>query len=153
MVTLPPEIRAAIEAHAVEDYPNEACGFVLGEPGPEGALVRAVRARNVQDDYHARLPEEFPRTARTAYFIEPKEILRAFDDAKNSGLDVRILYHSHTDHDAYFSDTDRAAAMFGDEPAYPVDYLVVSVRDKRCKAIKLFRWGKEDKRFEEVALG
>lgn len=152
MVSLSPALLEAIEAHAIEGYPNEVCGFVVGAPDP-GPLLVVVRAKNVQDEYHARFPDEFVRTARTAYFIEPAEILRTFDSARTEGRVVRVIYHSHADHDAYFSAEDRRAALFGDEPAYPVDYLVVSVRDGSVRGHKLFRWNPSTRDFEEVPLG
>jgi proteasome lid subunit RPN8/RPN11 len=41
---------------------------------------------------------------------------------------VAVIYHSHVDAGAYFSETDRRQALVGGEPAYPnAVYVVTSV--------------------------
>jgi len=45
---LPGSVRAAIEAHAIEAYPNEACGLVV-LPDSGGSLAY-LRCANMADD-------------------------------------------------------------------------------------------------------
>ena len=115
----------AIEAHAAQAFPNECCGAVIGDDVKE--WVRPIR--NIQDELHRQDPASHPRDARIAYFMDPKELgalLREVDQQKRQ---LRIFYHSHPDHDAYFSAEDKARAIAWDEPAYPeAAYLVVSVK-------------------------
>ena len=54
---------------------------------------------------------------------------------------MAVIYHSHVDAGAYFSETDRRQALVGGEPAYPgAVYVVTSVvrgarrRDRRRSA-------------------
>jgi proteasome lid subunit RPN8/RPN11 len=151
-VVFPAPILKAIEAHCRVEYPNEACGFALGPTAEPRRISRAQKAVNAQEKYHARFPEEFTRTARTAYFIEPKIIMDTFDQAKAAGDAVKVIYHSHTDHDSYFSEEDHRAATFGDDLAYPVAFLVVSVREGEVRDRKLFAWEPSGRRFVEVSV-
>ncbi len=64
-----------------------------------------------------------------------------------------MLYHSHLDVGAYFSETDAAAAnMGGDEPAYDLAYLVVSVRAGTVDDSRLFVWDVAKRAFVEGKL-
>jgi proteasome lid subunit RPN8/RPN11 len=66
---------------------------------------------------------------------------------------VKVLYHSHLDVGAYFSDTDAAAAkMGGDAPAYDLAYLVTSVARGEVVDHRLFVWDPAALRFVEGAV-
>src|SRR5258705_12978581 len=86
---------------------------------------RLLRCRNAQNELHARDPQRYPRDARTAYYIDPKDLLR-IGDLERDGFDVDVIYHSHIDAGAYFSETDRRQALFGGLPAYPAALYVVT---------------------------
>ena len=142
-VIFEPAILDAIAAHAAESYPNEACGFVVGPADDAPRLDEARRCENAQDEFHALDPDAYPRTARTAYLIEPRVIMKAFDGPEAGARPVKVIYHSHADVGAYFSDEDRRAATFGDAPAYAVAYVVASVRGRATGDVdgfKLFAW-------------
>jgi proteasome lid subunit RPN8/RPN11 len=137
-----------IRAHAVECFPHEACGFVVEREG----RTEVVRVTNVQNARHAEDPEYFPRTAETAYTMgaEAAPILVDHDRGR---LRIVAIYHSHPQHDAYFSAEDRKQATIFDEPSYPdAAQLVVSVYDREVKAVKAFGWNEERRDFVEVAL-
>jgi [CysO sulfur-carrier protein]-S-L-cysteine hydrolase len=148
-VILTPEERAAIEAQAVEEYPHEACGVILAS----GAERTLMRCRNDQDELHARDPARHPRDARTAYHIADSDRLRMlrFED---KGFVPVVIYHSHVDAGAYFSETDTRQALLQGEPMYPdTTYVVVSVRNRQVDAIAGFRWSPTGRRFAEIDLG
>ncbi len=132
-----PEALRAMVAEAERAYPDEACGFVF--TGPGGARVEPIP--NVVDRYHARDPERFPRTARTAYLMDPRRQMEALERAEASGERLAAVYHSHADVGAYFSEEDRAQALSaGGEPLLPgVEYVVLSVRSARCDDVRAFR--------------
>jgi proteasome lid subunit RPN8/RPN11 len=68
---------------------------------------------------------------------------------------LKIVYHSHPDHDAYFSATDRAQACSFDpsEPDYPdTAHLVISVRDGKFARAAAFAWDSEHREFVEAQL-
>jgi proteasome lid subunit RPN8/RPN11 len=126
----------AIHAQAAEEYPFESCGVILARDGER----RLLRCRNAQNELHARDPVRYPRDARTAYYIDPKDLLR-IGDLERQGFAVAVIYHSHVDAGAYFSDTDRRQALVGGEPAYPdAVYVVTSVVGGAVDAAAAFRW-------------
>ena len=135
MILMSEEIER-IQAQAVAEYPAESCGVIL----TRGSERRLMACRNVQNDLHARDPERYPRDARTAYYIDPADLLR-IGRLEGEGFTVSVIYHSHIDAGAYFSETDRRNALLGDEPAYPTaTYVVTSVLGGRGDAMAAFRW-------------
>jgi proteasome lid subunit RPN8/RPN11 len=128
--------REAIRTQAVEEYPFESCGVILARRGER----RLLRCRNAQNELHGRDPVRYPRDARTAYYIDPKDLLR-IGDLERQGFGVAVIYHSHVDAGAYFSETDRRQAVVGGEPAYPgAVYVVTSVVRGAADAMAAFRW-------------
>jgi proteasome lid subunit RPN8/RPN11 len=147
MIVTPEELES-IRAQAVEEYPFESCGVILSR----AAERRLLRCRNAQNELHARDPQRYPRDARTAYYIDPKDLLR-IGDLERQGFGVAVIYHSHIDAGAYFSETDRRQALVGGEPAYPdTVYVVTSVRDGRVDAVGAFRWDAERRDFVAMEL-
>ena len=134
-----------IERHAEECYPEECCGVVL-----DGDDVR--RVTNVQNHLHARDPKTYPRDARIAYFMEPRELDAILREVEN-GRRIVVFYHSHPDHDAYFSEEDKTAATPLGEPSWPeAGQLVVSVRAGKTAGRLLVRWDPAAADFVEAPL-
>jgi len=141
------EERDAIRSQAVEEYPHESCGVILSRGGER----RLLRCRNAQNELHGRDPQRYPRDARTAYYIDPKDLLR-IGDLEREGFAVAVIYHSHVDAGAYFSETDRRQALVGGEPAYPAAvYVVTSVVGGRVDAMAGFQWNGVDFGRVEIA--
>jgi len=138
-----------IFAHAEEGYPDEVCGIVIGKTSD--STTHAVRrCANLANQYHQEDPIRFPRNARTAYVMDPKDLLRIQREADSQGFDFMIIYHSHTDHEAYFSKTDRELALFNGEPLWPnARYIVVSVKKHNTSYFKIFIWDSLIKDFSE----
>lgn len=138
-------------AQAEREFPFECCGFVIGD-----ATVEEVRPiRNIQNEKHAEDPARFSRDARTAFLMDPKEHLAVLNEVDRRKLSLRIVYHSHPDHDAYFSATDRAQACSFDpsEPDYPdTAYVVMSIRGGKFARAAVFVWDAERKEFAETEL-
>ncbi|HVA69613.1 MAG TPA: M67 family metallopeptidase [Candidatus Binataceae bacterium] len=142
---------ALIVAQAESEFPFECSGFVIGDTGLE--LVRPIS--NIQNAMHEKDPAGFPRDARTAFLMEPKEHLAVLEEIDQRKLQLRIVYHSHPDHDAYFSATDRAQACSfdPDEPDYPdTAYVVISVRAGKFARAAAFTWDAARKEFVETEL-
>jgi proteasome lid subunit RPN8/RPN11 len=145
MIVTPTELET-IRRQAVEEYPEESCGVII----TRGDERRLLRCRNVQNELHARDPARNPRTARTAYHIDPQDLLR-IGRLEGEGFGVTIIYHSHVDAGAYFSETDRRQALMGGEPTYPgTTYLVTSVMGGRAEATRAFRWDEAQREFLTV---
>jgi proteasome lid subunit RPN8/RPN11 len=134
-LSLPRTVLDEIYTHAQEGYPEEVCGFLFG-PSIEDSEAR--RCENRQNALHAEDPEHFPRDARTAYNFGPNDLM-LLDRSLQSERPVRVIYHSHIDVGAYFSEEDARAALFEGELLYPVDYLVIDVRKDGVRGSKLFR--------------
>jgi [CysO sulfur-carrier protein]-S-L-cysteine hydrolase len=139
----------ALQAHAVAAYPDECCGMVVDRNGNE----ETVPVTNIQNDLHAQDPGQFPRTAQTAYTMGP-EAAPILIATERGELRLRVIYHSHPDHDAYFSAEDRTQALGGwDEPNYPdAAQIVISVRNRVVQAAKAFAWNASQRDFVEVPL-
>jgi proteasome lid subunit RPN8/RPN11 len=147
--TIPVAAYREMASRAEADYPEESCGFVFGV----GDALEVVPMRNVQNDLHRQDPKGFPRDARTAYYFDPTEMKEVLERKEAAGVPLRAIYHSHPDHDAYFSDTDGAAAAPLGEPSFPgVIYLVFSVQGGRVRELKGFDWSAEHERYVEVAV-
>ena len=141
----------AIVAQAEREFPNECCGFIIGDGSSEE--VRPIA--NIQNRKHAEDPKAFPRDARTAFLMEPKEHLAVLNEIDRRKLGLRIVYHSHPDHDAYFSPTDRAQACSFDpsQPDYPdTAYVVLSIRAARFNRAAAFLWDPTAGEFAERSL-
>lgn len=150
-MTLTRDELAAIRDQAEAEYPRECCGVILVRDGrvPERQLHRC---RNIQDELHAKDPNDHPRDARTAYFMAPEDLL-ALTRAEQKGYAVRVIYHSHIDCGAYFSETDQRNALLGDRPAYPeATYVVLAVNQGRAEEARAFRWDPACAAFVPVPL-
>jgi proteasome lid subunit RPN8/RPN11 len=133
-----------IYQHAIDSYPDECCGIITGRDQVQTVHI----CRNIQNRLHAEDPVKHPRDARTAYAIDRREAERIFTDAKEKGEDVIGFYHSHTDHEAYFSEMDVAVQTVFGEPEFPeAIHIVVSVIKGMIHDIKCFRWEGETKTF------
>ena len=99
-----------IVAQARAEAPNECCGIVGSR---DGRAVTLFKARNA-------------RASPLAYEIDPGDLQRIFERLDEDGLEVGIIYHSHTRTDPEPSQTDvnLANPLFG-EPVY----LIVGVKD------------------------
>jgi proteasome lid subunit RPN8/RPN11 len=140
-----------IVAQAEHDFPDETCGFIIGDASSDE--VRAIA--NIQNAMHSKDPAAFPRDARTAYLMEPKEHLAVMTEVDRRRVQILAVYHSHPDHDAYFSATDRAQACSFDpaEPDYPdTVYLVISVKSGKFVRAAAFAWNTSAREFAETAI-
>lgn len=137
----PAALLPEIYAHARATFPEECCGYVLGQ----GADARYVACVNRQNRLHELDPEANPRTAANAYNIGGRELLnlvRSFEE----GPAATAIVHSHPRVGAYFSEEDTRAALAA---GYPVDYLVVDAQETHIGGAVLFR--RRGDGFEEVA--
>lgn len=108
---LPRAARDEVERRSREAHPHEACGLLVGSASAEAVrVVRAERAANVERD-----------RAHDRFTLAPEDWLRIETAARDQGLEVVGIWHSHPDHPALPSATDLAAAWEG------YAYLIVRV--------------------------
>lgn len=96
-------------AHAIREYPLEACGLIGGEKDQVNAFYKT---RN--DAASARI-----------YTVNPLDYLKADREAEKNGAAIIGVMHSHTHSEAYPSPTDVAQAP---DPAW--HYVLVSLKYK-----------------------
>lgn len=103
----------AIVLHAERTYPNEGCGVMLGRQQDGKKIVTEA------------LPVEnsFPGEQSKRYELRPEDLLTAEKIARERGLDLIGIFHSHPDCDAYFSEMDLENSC----PWY--SFVVVSIRN------------------------
>jgi proteasome lid subunit RPN8/RPN11 len=146
------EALAEMCAHAGREYPNECCGIVFGPRGhAEADRVRSCV--NIQNELHAEDPAQNPRDARTAYNFGASDLF-LLQKSLRGDAPAKIIYHSHVNipgDGAYFSATDQAAACMGDEPAYPVEYVVIDIKADGPHGAAQFAWDEAQKSYVEVA--
>lgn len=83
-------------SHAQQTYPNECCGAMLGRiDRAEKLVTEAVPLKN-----------SFPGEQAERYELHPDDLMAADKAARDRGLDLIGIFHSHPDCDAYFSQTD-----------------------------------------------
>jgi len=91
----------AIFAHARRGYPFEVCGILLGPAGARQVVrVQAVENRETE-------------APRVRYQIAPEDLIRVQREARGERLEIVGYYHSHPDHPARPSETDRRIAADG----------------------------------------
>jgi proteasome lid subunit RPN8/RPN11 len=111
-LVLPSELARTIEREGSAAYPNECCGILYGrDVGNERRVERLEAVANSFEE-----GEQYHR-----FSIEPKDLMRAEKSAADVGQLVLGFYHSHPDHPARPSETDRQAAW----PFY--SYVIVSI--------------------------
>jgi proteasome lid subunit RPN8/RPN11 len=143
------EIYEEISRHAEAMFPEECCGIVVSN----GEKDHVLRLKNVQNARHAQDPEAFPRDATIAYSMDEMELESKIVEAQKIGFRLKAFYHSHPNHEAYFSAEDRAGATPFGEPTYPeAAQIVVSVFDRAVKAFKAFKWSDELGDFVELPI-
>jgi proteasome lid subunit RPN8/RPN11 len=96
VLALSRDLWLAMVAHALDGFPDEACGLLAGPAGDEDAVTEFVPCVNVD------------RSSRT--FSLGPDAWAAVDELDGRGLAVRAVVHSHTHTEAYPSPTDVAQA-------------------------------------------
>jgi proteasome lid subunit RPN8/RPN11 len=159
-------VLAAVEADALLGYAadEEACGYLRG-PAGDGRCDEHVRMANTANKLHALDPARYFRTARSFFSFNEKRFADAIDASAREGRPVKVLYHSHLDAGAYFSPTDAAVMSMGEPPAveggpvimgpgpaWPLAFLVVSVRAGAIAEHGLFVWNDASRSFVAADL-
>jgi proteasome lid subunit RPN8/RPN11 len=140
--------------HAEEEYPEECCGIFLSSSLDVKKPLEWQPCHNIQNLMHKRTPYYFPRDARSAYVIDPAQWRSIHRRIEIGEVELSILYHSHNDAPAYFSDEDYRCAVWQEQPLFPnAIYLVLSVMDGALDHWKAFEWDSDSGRFLEVDHG
>ena len=96
-------------------------------------VIEAVQAPNLN---HERPGDR--------YELDPKAMLTADRDARQKGLEIVGVWHSHPDHPARPSETDRTAAWEG------WSYVILSVSRDGVRDVR--SWRMKGEQFEEEEI-
>ncbi|MDO4344876.1 MAG: M67 family metallopeptidase [Eubacteriales bacterium] len=107
--------------YAVDEYPNECCGILLG----------SKRTGSVQEIYRAKNVAAIDRK-NLHFLMNPLELYRVELEAEKNHMEIVGFYHSHTDYPAVLSAEDISFMIQG------CVYLVVPVMKGICGEIKCF---------------
>jgi [CysO sulfur-carrier protein]-S-L-cysteine hydrolase len=116
---LPETVRAAIVEHARTDYPNEACGIVIGtgSAADGGLALRFAPTRNA-----AASPYR--------YEIDSADLLRLTLESDDAGEAFWAIVHSHVRSPARPSPTDIGLAFYPDAL-----YVLVSLAESEADPV------------------
>ncbi|MFT3825109.1 MAG: M67 family metallopeptidase [Chitinophagaceae bacterium] len=133
MITLEPKARKLLLEDAVQAFPDECCGFLLGtEDESDNRIITEILVVN-----NAKEGDK-----RRRFLIAPKDYLKAEAHAEKKQLQLLGIYHSHPNHPAIPSEHDRVAA----QPFF--SYIIVSVLEKVPGALRSWRLN-DEQQFEE----
>ncbi len=135
----------AVERHAENAYPEECCGFLVGQVEGAGA-PEDRRGAGERVQVHRVLPtrNECDDAPEDGYRIAPETVLAARREANRLDLEVVGYYHSHPDRPAEPSPRDRDAAWDG------MSYLIVAMQDGT--PVETRSWRLRDDGFDEEAV-
>ena len=126
-ITISGPDRRALVDHAERGRPNESCALLFGRGG---RVSRIFLARNA---------EESP----TGFTIPNSQLIEAYGEAEDSGLEVVGIFHSHPGSAAYPSETDERFMR-----SNPVAWVIYSGTDGGLRAYVLAESGVREIRVE-----
>jgi proteasome lid subunit RPN8/RPN11 len=109
---------------AIGSFPDECCGFFYGTEDARGnrIVTHVLVVNNAKEG-----------DKRRRFEISPKDYLRAEQFADENNLQFLGVYHSHPNHPAIPSETDRLSA----QPYF--SYIIISVYNKEVTDIRSWR--------------
>ena len=94
-----------------------------------------------------------PRTAREGYYLDPLAYLKLEQALRREGKRIKVIFHSHPDVGAYFSEEDRRQAMWGERPLYPgMVYLVCGIKQGRPDGAVLATYNEATGAFDQEQI-
>jgi proteasome lid subunit RPN8/RPN11 len=125
-----------IHRHALETYPKECCGILVGsDSGDDRFINEAHRAKNLREEQHDR------------YLIDERKLIEVIRTIRGTGKDVVGFYHSHPDYPSTPSQYDSDHAAW---PGY--SYVIVSVEKKNIASIQAWIMPEEGAEFIEQPI-
>ncbi|MCS7261152.1 MAG: M67 family metallopeptidase [Anaerolineae bacterium] len=124
-----------ILSHAIEAYPYECFGFLVGIEQEGGVVQRVERGTNVLHGQPAR------------FEMDAVDFVRTAETAEHIGMAIIGFYHSHPDWPAIPSEEDLKRAWSGHY------YLIVSIIERHPVMVTVWRLADDmPRRFLEAPL-
>ena len=128
-------LRGELDRHVTEGHPHEVCGLLIGSGDGRRTTVEIVAtARNLNQD-----------RAHDRYELDPQDFMAADQAARDAGLDIVGIWHSHPDCPAVPSVTDLEAAWEG------YSYLIVTATAAGATSFRSWRLKGEEFEEERIA--
>lgn len=135
-IRVPKSVLDQIRAHAIETYPDECCGFLVGRhEGRDRIVTEARRAQNVSPD-----------SRRSQYRIDNDLTRRTEAEFRVGPLRIVGFYHSHPEYPSVPSETDRRSAW----PYYV--YAILGLTDREPSEFTAWRLEDDTQTFAPVAV-
>ncbi len=133
-------------SHAESGYPYEVCGVMIGKKG----LIKYHRECDnliSQDAVRTEFKTENDldsQRMRDRFELDPRSFMEADEWARENGLDIIGIYHSHPDSPSRPSETDRkiASPFWG--------YIIFSVNGGKYNDARLWYLSEDLTRFERA---
>jgi proteasome lid subunit RPN8/RPN11 len=132
-VKIPRALADRIAEQARTGYPFEVCGVLLGQ---DHTVREVVPVANRETE-----------SPRVRYEIAPEDLIRIQREAREAGREILGYYHSHPDHPARPSETDRRVAAEGLSDG--VIHVVVGVAQGRRTEATAWVFHDRDQAFTE----
>ena len=130
------EILKKMEEHAITTFPDECCGFMFGGFNKENVRVEDIRlVENNHPDF---------KTKR--FLISPDDYITAEKFADENDLTLVGVYHSHPNHPAIPSETDKQAALPG------FSYIIFSIMDGKPSDVTAWELVEDRSKFRAVEI-
>lgn len=117
-----------------ESNSEEVCGFLFGSNSETRQITGLLPAPNAS-----------AQDKNKTFAIDPLDYLRAEDYATHNNLELLGIFHSHPNHPARPSETDRMAA----QPFF--SYVILSVMQQKFADVRSWRLNSE-RQFEEETI-
>lgn len=124
-----------ILADALQNFPDECCGFMFGTENGEERTISEIQIVN-----NAKVGDK-----RRRFEITPFDYMKAEQYAEANNLLLLGVYHSHPNHPSVPSEHDRVVA----QPYF--SYLIIAVRENEFVSLQSWRLN-EDFQFEEEQI-
>jgi len=132
MLIITPDARNSIIEDAVNAFPDEGCGFLLGyEDNNVRIVTSAIIVNNAKQG-----------DKRRRFEISPLDYLKTEQAATAQGLLLLGVYHSHPNHPSVPSEHDRIAA----QPYF--SYVITSINNHEFFSLQSWRLN-DEAQFEE----
>jgi proteasome lid subunit RPN8/RPN11 len=135
MIRFEEKAKTQMTAIGEKGYPHEICGLMLGKGGENRLVTEVFECGNLN-----KLKPE------TRYDMDPKDYMKGEALARQKGLDVVGIFHSHPDHPDKASETDRQAAWPG------FSYIIMSIQKGKFVSMKSWVLNAQEQFDEEQVL-
>jgi proteasome lid subunit RPN8/RPN11 len=135
VISFKPEARSQMILMGEKGFPCEICGLMFGKAGNTRTVIEVFECGNLN-----RLKPE------TRYDMDPKDYMKGEALARQKGLDVVGIFHSHPDHPDKASETDRQAAWPG------FSYVIMSIQKGKFVSMKSWILNNQSQ-FDEEPIG